>query len=104
MGHLNGAMPQRHFAGWRFEPTITLGTVIHVVSMAILLVAFWIHVSDRLQTLEDYRAEQQALYEKELGLIQSMQINQAQQSVIIQNLDRRMNIVEQVDGLDGSKR
>jgi hypothetical protein len=99
---LNGEQAVRN--PFKFDFTITLGTVLHILATAILLIVAWVHITDRLQVLEDYRTRQEILFEKQSELLQSMQLNQAQQTVIIQNLERRLNIVEDVNGLDGKKR
>jgi hypothetical protein len=98
----NGADAVRN--PFKFDLTVTLGTVLHMLATAILLIVAWVHITDRLQVLEDYRTRQEILFEKQSELLQSMQLNQAQQTVIIQNLERRLNIVEDVNGLDGKKR
>jgi hypothetical protein len=99
---LNGEHAVR--SPFKFDLTVTLGTVLHMLATAILLIVAWVHITDRLQVLEDYRTRQEILFEKQSELLQSMQLNQAQQTVIIQNLERRLNIVEDVNGLDGKKR
>ena len=89
---------------FKFDFTVSIGTVLHFLATAVLVVVAWVHLTDRLQVLEDYRQREEALFEKQSELIQTMQLNQAQQTVLIQNLERRMGIVEDIDGLDGKKR
>ena len=89
---------------FKFDFTVSFGTVLHFLATAVLVVVAWVHLTDRLQVLEESRQREEVLFEKQSELIQTMQLNQAQQTVIIQNLERRMGIVEDVSGLDGKKR
>lgn len=88
---------------FHFEATLTLGTLIHVSVMVVLLIVAWVHISDRIQAIEEWRAQQQVVFQRELDLIQSMQVNQAAQTVTLAELQRRMGNVESIEGLDGHK-
>jgi len=89
---------------FKFDFTISMGTVLHFLATGVLIIVAWVHLTDRLQVLEDYRQKEEVLFEKQSELMQTMELNQAQQTVIIQNLERRMGIVEDLNGLDGKKR
>ena len=99
----NGAADVQRLPSW-FEPKITLGSALQTVMLIALLIAAWVHISDRVSALEDFRAQQQVLYQKELDLTQQMQLAQAQETIVIQNLERRVAIVEDKNGLGDPKK
>ena len=89
--------------GLVFDMRITLGNVITIAFMSAAILIGWGQMSNQVKVLQDQQTQQQAVIDKQLTLIQSMQLTQAQQTVIIQELDRRLSIVEDINGLDGKK-
>lgn len=89
--------------GLVFDMRITLGNVITIASMSAAILIGWGQMSNQVKVLQDQQTQQQAVIDKQLTLIQSMQLTQAQQTVIIQELDRRLSVVEDTNGLDGKK-
>lgn len=89
--------------GFVFDMRITLGNVITIGFMSAAILIGWGQMSNQMKVLQDQQTQQQAVIDKQLTLIQSMQLTQAQQTIIIQELDRRLSVVEDINGLDGKK-
>lgn len=90
--------------GFRFDLTITLGNVLSFIGVVALAIAAWVHFSDRMSNLEEARDQSTRAMQRITEIVQEMQVTQATQTVIIQSMERRLGIVEDVQGLDGRKR
>jgi len=89
--------------GLIFDMRITLGNIITFVLISAAILIGWGRMSDELEVIRQQEAQQQIINDKQLSLIQSMQVTQAQTTTIIQELDRRLSIVEDADGLTTRK-
>lgn len=87
-----------------FDMRITLGNILTAVLILSTILLGWGRMSDQQQTIRDQQVQQQIVIDRQLALIQAMQLTQAQQSIVIQELDRRLSIVEDVDGLTSKKK
>lgn len=89
--------------GFTFDMKITLGNVITFVMVGAAILIGWGRMTDELELIRAQQIQQQIINDKQLNLIQSMQITQAQQQSISEEMQRRLGILEEIEGLDGKK-
>lgn len=73
-----------------FQPTLTLGTVLHVVVLAILLIAAWTHVTDRLDVQDKQINDAQRIQVQLTNSVQQLELNVATDTTVISELERRL--------------
>lgn len=92
---MNGDTAQKPRMHLSFQPTITLGTVIHIVFLCVLLVAAWTRVSDRLAVDEEKIADQAQVQLQQTNLTQQMQIQEMRTDTILAALESQVTRDEQ---------
>lgn len=76
-----------HFA---FQPTFTLGTVVHVVVLAVVLIVGWTKINDRIdQHDKDIKVEQE-MQDKEQTIVQELQLEQVRTAAILSATEERI--------------
>lgn len=73
-----------------FQPTITLGTVVHIVFLAVLLVAAWTRISDRLSADEDKISAQQQVLLQQSTISQQTQIQLTRTDAILDGVEKEL--------------
>lgn len=78
--------------GWhvKFQPTFTLGTLLHLVMMIILLVGAWTRINDRLDSDQEQIKASESVESSLTTTIQQMQINLADDTTLISELESRI--------------
>lgn len=89
--------------GLVFDMRITLGNIITFVMIGAAILIDWGRMTDELELIRAQQVQQQIINDKQLNLIQSMQITQAQQQSISEEMQRRLGILEEIEGLGGKK-
>ena len=78
----------------KWTPAVSLGDVGHLVVTLVLLIAGYVHMSDRVSYLETVHAQDVELMQNETQLLQSMQVSQATETTILAELQRRVLTLE----------